>query len=339
MNRWVIAMVMMFILFVLGLAAAEKIAPAGQTRVFVVPAVTTPSVLYQINPEAEFAAAQATLVAGQRELGELSHQATLASLYSDQAANAAAQSTALYHQSQLLALSYQVTAVSLQMEQALATQQAIARQTEVARSALSTAGSQAATATYSTYMFYILKTAQAQTVLDAQSTQTAQAMAARTAQSLTATPWAALQAEIVRSSSEAGRRALWDEFVVTPTKVILLTLAALLLIAGAVNAYQRLMPVLELRLRTISPHTSSPYLLVDGTLSAPGRPHTPGDSLQAYLSQLASSSTAQVEIISSSEPSITNWITEAEAQLPAAGRTTAGRTTTGRTTTGRTPQP
>jgi hypothetical protein len=74
----------------------------------VYPAIT-PSPMFGNNPEAEYAAAQATLVSGQGEMTELFHQATLVSLYMEQAANAAAQATADYHQSQLMELSYQAT--------------------------------------------------------------------------------------------------------------------------------------------------------------------------------------------------------------------------------------
>jgi di/tricarboxylate transporter len=323
MNKWVIAMMVILILFVLMLVAAENVVPNGQARVFVYPAITTPSPMFGNNPEVEYAAAQATLVSGKGEMAELFHQATLVSMNMEQAASAAAQSTADYHQSQLMELSYQATVVSLNMVQAAATQQFITEQTQVAWNAVSTAQSQAATATYSTYMFNIIQTAQAQAIQDVQTTQTAQAIAAQRAESLTATPRAAIQADIVRSRNEAERRASWDEFVVTPLKVILLTLVVLLLITGGVKAYQRLMPVLELRLRTISHRHDNPLLLVDGMIEDSDshlRPLSPGESLQAYPFQFSSDNAVQVEIVGSSEPSITNWITEAEAKLRTDGR-------------------
>jgi len=88
-------------------------------------------------------------------------------------------------------------------------------------------------------------------------------------------------------------------------KVILLTLVVLLLIVGGVMAYQRLMPVLELRLRTISRENDSPMLLVDGMFVDPDPSHL----------RLPSDETPLVEIIGPSEPSISNWITEAEQKL------------------------
>jgi hypothetical protein len=322
MNKWVIAMMVLLILFVLVLAAAENAAPSGQGRVFVYPAIT-PSPMFGNNPEAEYAAAQATLVSGQGEMTELFHQATLVSLYREQAANAAALATADFHQNQLLELSYQATVVSLNMAQAAATQQHITEQTQAAWNALSTAQSQAATATYSTYMFYAIQTAQAQAIVDVQATQTAQAMATRTAESLTATPFAAIQADIVRTRNEAERRALWDEFVVTPLKVVLVTLVVLLVIVGGMKAYQRLMPVLELRLRTISRYDNRPSLLVDGVIVDPdshNRPLTPGESFQTYLLQISNDKAVQVEIVGPSETSVTNWITEAEEKLRSEGK-------------------
>jgi hypothetical protein len=149
-------------------------------------------------------------------------------------------------------------------------------------------------------------------------------MATRTADSLTATPFAAIQADIVRTRNEAERRALWDEVVVTPLKVILFTVVVILLITGGVKAYQRLMPVLELRLRTISHYENRPSLLVDGMnvvdLDSHDRPLTPGESLQTYLLQISNDKAVQVEIVGPSEPSVTNWITEAEEKLRTDGK-------------------
>ena len=185
-----------------------------------------------------YAAAQATLEAGPRRAMELSYQATLVRLNMGQAANAAAQTTIDNNQRQLMELSIQATEVSQNIARAAATQQFIAEQNLLAWNATTTAQSQAATE-------YAGQTAQAQI------------KATQTAYSLTATPLAAIQAGI-------ERRARWQEYVVSPLKVILLTLVVLLFIAGGVMAYLRLMPVLELRLRTISRDNAGDLLLVDG---------------------------------------------------------------------------
>jgi hypothetical protein len=221
-------------------------------------------------------------------------------------------------------LSYQATEVSLNMDRAAATQQFIAQQTQMAWIANATVQSQAATATYSTYILDVTQTAQAQAILDVQATHTAQANATATAYSLTATPFAALQADIVRTRNESERRALWREFVVTPLQVILLTLVVLLILVGGVIAYQRLMPVLELRLRTIARVNGDggPFLLVDGMIVDPDPPHHPLTQRELRLlkhPRLPGDETLQVEIIDSSEPSITNWITEAEQKLRSDG--------------------
>jgi hypothetical protein len=252
-----------------------------------------------------YAAAQSTLDSGQSQMMELYHQATVVSLNMEQAASAAAQSTLDYNQQQMMELAYQATAVSLNMAQAAATQQFITEQTQMAWNATATAQSQAATTTYSAYILNVTQTGQAQAILDVHIAHTAQANATLTAYSLTATPWAAIQADIERTRNEAERRALWGEYVVTPLKVILITLVVLLLIVGGVKAYQRLMPVLELRLRTIiSRDNDSPLLLIDGAIVDPDLAH-----------RLASDETPHVEIIGPSEPSVTNWITEAEQKL------------------------
>ncbi len=251
---------------------------------------------FPVEGQGAYSAAQATLEAGPRRAMELSYQATLVRLNMGQAANAAAQTTMDYYQYQLMELSIQGTEVSQNIARAAATQQFIAEQNQLAWNATTTAQSQAATE-------YAGQTAQAQ------------ANATQTAYSLTATPLAAIQAGI-------ERRAWWQEYVVSPVKVALLILVVLLLIVGGVLAYLRLMPVLELRLRTFSHNNDRDLLLVDGMIvdSDPSQrrltqhemrllehPILPGDELP------------QVEIVGSSEPSIINWINEAEQKLRSDG--------------------
>jgi len=277
---------------------------------------------YNGTPQPVYDAAQSTLDYGQSQIRELSHQATVVALNMAQAANAAEQATLDYNQRQMMELAYQETAVSLNMAQAAATQQFITEQTQMAWNTTATAQSQVATVIYSAYILNVTQTAQAQAMLDVQATHTAQANATATAYSLTATPFAALQAEIVRTQNESERRALWEEFVVTPLKVILFTLVVLLLIVGGVMAYRRLMPVLELRLRTISRDNGSPFLLVDGMIVDPDPPHhlLPKPELRLLKHpRLPIDETPHVEIIGPSEPSVTNWITEAEQKLRSDG--------------------
>jgi hypothetical protein len=139
--------------------------------------------------------------------------------------------------------------------------------------------------------------------------------------SLTATPQAGIQADIVQNRNESERRAWWEDYVVTPLIVILLTLIILLLILGAVMAYRRFMPVLELRLRSVISHDNdTPLLLLDGRfLDANPPPHRRllrWVLRRPNLPQLPSyETTPPVEIIDSSDLSISLWITEAEQQL------------------------
>jgi len=136
-------------------------------------------------------------------------------------------------------------------------------------------------------------------------------------------PFAALQAEIVRAQDESDRRTLWGEFVITPLTLILITLVIVLLIVGGVLAYQRLMPVLELGLRTfISRDNKNPMLLVDGMIvdADPLAPQLTQPELRLLnTAQLPSDDMPPVEIIGPSEPSITNWIAEAEQKLRSEG--------------------
>ena len=305
MNKRRISMVLVATLMLLAAVACESATPLDYGQPF-----ATLSPYSQEGLQAAQVAAQATLAAGQNEIAELSYQATVVSLNMAQAADAAAQATRDFNQRQLMELSIRATEVSQNMARAAATQQFIAGQTQTMWNATATAQSQAATATYSTYILNVTQTVQAQAMLNIQASQTAQVNATQTANSLTATPWAALQADIVRKQDSSDRRAWWGDFVVTPLTVILVTLIVVLLIVGGIMAYRQLMPVVELRLRTISRDNDSPLLLVDGMFV---------DSNPVY-DQLPGELTPQVEIIGPSEPSITNWITEAEQNLHRYGR-------------------
>ena len=304
-----IAALLIFLFLALSLFACES--------------TTAPMTGYFDTPQSGYAAAQATLDYGQSQMNDLAHQATAVGLMMDQAANAAQQATLDYSQRQMMELAYQATMVSLNMAQAAATQQAITEQTQMVEFGISTAQSQAATATYSTYVFNVTQTAQAQAILDVHAAHTAQANATKVAYSLTATPHAAIQAEIVRARNEADRRALWGEFVVTPLTLILFTVAAILLIVGGVLAYQRLMPALELRLRTISRHNDSDLYLLDEVIVDPAPPHrqlTPSGPRQADHPHFPGNEIPPVEIVGPSEPSVVNWIAEAEQKLRSTGR-------------------
>ena len=297
--------------------------------------------------QAAQAAEQSTLESNQRQMMESAYQATAVSLNMAQAAatqqfiidqtqmvwngtaNAQSQAaTATYSAYiQNVTQTAQVQAIldiqAAETAQAdAATQQFISEQNQIAWNIAATAQSQAATVTYSAYILSVTQTAQAQAILDVQATHMAQARATRAAYSLTATPQAALQAEIVRTRNESNRRAWWGEFVVTPLTVIFITLVVLLLIVGGVLAYRRLMPVLELRLRTISRDNDSSLLLMDGMIVDPAPLHRrlmQRGLLLLKPPRLPSDEMPQVEIIDPSEPSVINWITEAEEKLRSDG--------------------
>ncbi|MBN2549503.1 MAG: hypothetical protein JXB15_10120 [Anaerolineales bacterium] len=304
-KRRISTMMLILILMILAAMACDDSTLLGSGQ-----PLRTPLPYNQEGLQAAYAAAQATQAAGQSQLMYLSHQATVVSLNIIQAADAAAQSTREYNQRQLMELSIQANEVSQNIARAAATEQFIREQSQMAWNT---------TATYSAHILNLTQTVQAQAILDAQANATL------TAYPLTATPWAAIQADIIRLRNRAERRAWWSDFVITPLIVILLIGLVLLLIVGGVMAYQRLMPVLELRLRTISPNVS-PLLVVDGSIVDPDPPHRQLTQLELYLlnhPQPPSDQAVQVEIIGATEPSIANWIIEAEQELRSAGRTQA----------------
>jgi hypothetical protein len=265
------------------------------------------------------AAAQATLAYGQSQMRDINNQATAVGLDMAQAAAAAAQSTLDFNKRRMMELSFQYTVVSQNLAQAAATQKFIRKQTQISLNATATAQSSAATATYSAYVFNVTQTAQIQAYFDKQSTQNALVLANQRAYALTATPMAVIQASNVRTQDRANQRAFWEDFVVTPLNLVLSTLVILLLIVGCVLAYRRLMPVLELRLRTISRgYGNSPLVLLDGIIRDPDPPRRrfiPLGLGRANLSKFARDGTAQVEIIGPFDPSVAGWIAEAEQKL------------------------
>ncbi|HUF39636.1 MAG TPA: hypothetical protein VMN57_14020 [Anaerolineales bacterium] len=214
--------------------------------------------------------------------------------------NTHAQSTLDRGRNELDELAHEGTAVSIEMAKAAATQQAIQEETRLASNAEAFAINQAATdqslaaaATESAYYLIVTQTAQAQAILDAQAAQTAQANATGTAFSLTATPLAALQADLARRQEETDRVARWETYFVAPMKVALWFVAGFLVIGGAFLAYRWLMlspiPVLQpIKQRALK-------------LIQPVRPRKAG--------------TLRVEIVGPSDPSVVNWIAEAEKEL------------------------
>jgi hypothetical protein len=313
----------------------------------------TPSPLSGSDHDGAYAAAQATLAAGQSEILALSAPATMVSLSIDQAADISAQATVDRDQRRLMELSIRGTEVSLAMARAAATQQAIREQAQGAENATAAAQSQAATATaqsqaatataqsqastataqaqsaaatatVAAYNRHATETAQAQAVLAGYAEATAQAQATRTAYPLTATPAAAMQAYLERSRDQRERRALWDEYVITPVTAILSAVVIILIIAGGVIAFRRLMPIVEFRLRNpYGDRNMPPRSLTDGTIVdlSPSDYRLEGPDL--YLPshpQLASDEMPQVEIIDPAEPAIINWVAEAERKLRTEGR-------------------
>lgn len=145
------------------------------------------TVIVMAAPNLAYANAQATKDAGQSQLLTLARRSTEVALDISKAANSAAAATQDYNRRQKLDLDYQATVISLNIAQANATQKSIAQQTQTAKEATAAAQNTAAAATRAVDQIHTTQTAQAQTVLDALSRQTAQAAAALTAYPLTAT--------------------------------------------------------------------------------------------------------------------------------------------------------
>jgi hypothetical protein len=311
MNKRHPELILSILLLVLALVACENTTTPGPGM----PLVYSQPLLVD-NQEKAYAAAQATLTTGLNEIGDISQQATLVSLDREQAANAAVQVDLDADQRRLMELSIRGTEISQNMAQAAAAQQFIVEQTQIMWKATALAQSHAATATYSSYSLSVTQTAQAQAHLDVRATQAA-------VYSLTATPRAGIQANLARLQDEAKREAQWQAYIINPIRVILSTLVILLLIAGGVIAYHRLMPVLELRMRTIVHRNETALLMGDGRIIDIASPYR--RLVREGIPLLEQPHTTihqavQVEIIDSSEAFIAHWITEAEQELRLNGR-------------------
>jgi len=252
----------------------------------------------------------ATTIAQNQDATAIAQNQDATAIAQNQNATATAQS----HDATAIAQNQDATAIA-QSQDTTATAQS--------QDATATAQVMDATATEAAYIRNVTQTVQAQVMLDIQATRTDLENATLAAYSLTATPWAAIQAEIVRTRNTSERRAWWEEYITTPLKVILLILLVLLLVVGGVMVYRRLMPVLELRLRTISRENDSPLILEDGKIVEPDSPHrqlTRWVLQQPNLPQFPSYETPQVEIIDPSDPSVAFWISETEQKLSNDGR-------------------
>ncbi len=156
-----------------------------------------------------------------------------------------------------------------------ATQAAIYQQTQAAIYRTETAQAWQAQATQEAFIMGTTQTAIVQSTLDAQATAHAAMALTSTAWPMTATPLSVTQAAILRMEDEAKRRAKWESYT-TPLETILppvlLALVVILIIIGLVLAYKRLMPVLELRLRTIPRgEHDAPLILFPGLVVDPDR--------------------------------------------------------------------
>ena len=201
----------------------------------------------------EYSAAKATLEAGQAQAMNLAIQSTMVALNLTQAA-----ATETYFLQQT-ARAQQGSATALALE---------ATATQAAHNATATASQQS-------YLQGLTHTAAVVQAQAAQATQTANAAHTATTWPQTATPLAATQQVIVAQAEAAQRRAQWEQILI-PLQVIAFSALGfailVLFVLGFVKAYQRLLPALEIRLRTFrrGPH-DAPLVFLDNLIIDPDR--------------------------------------------------------------------
>jgi hypothetical protein len=274
------------------------------------------------SPDPASANAQATINAGQSQLLDLSLQATQVSLNMSQAANAAAQSTQDASQLQQLQLDHQATVVSLDIAHAAATQNVIRQETKTAKDAVADAHNTAAAATAAANRANLALIAQAQVIVNAEISQTAQAVAASTGYPLTATPFAATQAALLLQQYDQEQKAFVDRIVSPTIPIVAFILFILVFILVISLVYRRVMPSVWPRRLRIGQVNTNPLVMIDGVISEHTLPlHQLAQSEPALvaLPMLPCEKTVHVEIVTATEPFVAHWIAEVEQQLANAG--------------------
>jgi hypothetical protein len=274
------------------------------------------------SPDPASANAQATIEAGQNQLLDLSLKATQVSLNMSQAANAAAQSTQEYNQQQQLLLDHQATVISKNIAHAAATQDVIRQQTKSAKDAVANAQRTAAAATAAANRVNLALIAQAQVIVDGETTQTAQSAAALTAYPLTATPLAATQAALLLQQYDREQKAFVDRIVSPAIPIVAIILLLLVFILVISLVYRRVMPSLWTHRLRIGRVNAYPPVMIDGVLAEHALPlHQiiPSEPTPAAFPMLPCENTVHVEIVTATEAPVAHWIAEVEQQLANAG--------------------
>ena len=270
------------------------------------------------SPDSASANAQATMDAGQVQLLDLSLKATQVSLNMSQAADAAAQSTQDANQLQQLQLDHQATVTSLDIANAAATQNVFSQQTKTANDAAANAHSTAAAATASANRVNLALIAQAQVIVDGETTQTGQAAAALTDYPMTATPFAATQAALLMQEYDREQKAFVDRIVSPAIPIVAAILFLLVFILVISLVYRRVIPPIYPRRLRIGRVNVNPLVMIDGVIADHALPlhqTIPSEPSSAALPMLPCEKTNHVEIVTATEAPVAHWIAEVEQQL------------------------
>ena len=263
------------------------------------------------SPDPDSANAQATIDAGQSQLTDLSLKATQVSLNVAQAADAAAQATQDYNQQQQLLLDQQATVISLNIAHAAATQKVIRQQTKMARDV-------AALATQSANQVNLGVIAQAKALVNAQVSQTAQAVVASTGYPLTATPFAATQAALLMQEYDREQKSFVTRVVSPLIPIVAAILILLLFILVISLVYRRLIPSFWPRRLRIAQVNTNPLVMIDGVMvdhALPLHQIIPPVIPPAIPFGLPCEKPVTVEIVDSAEAPVAHWIAEVQDQL------------------------
>ncbi len=318
------AMVLMFTFLVLMISGCSTpYTTLGGASTTSVRSTIAPAQAIVESPNPAFMNAQATIDTGKSQLLDLSRKETETSLNLAQAADAAALSTKDFNQRQKADLNFQATVVSLNITQAAATQRFVLQQTKMARDATTAAQSSKATAAQFIYLVNVNQTKQVQAILNAQATQTAQAIAALTSYPSTATSVAVTQAALL--GQQYGReQQTFVKQIVVPLIPILITLDLIAFILVVILAYRRSITIPWPRRLQLAPGIVSPdpIRMIDGVISDVNpslHPPFPAELPPDNPPRRQDEATVHVEIVSATEPPVAQWIAEVEHQMTVEG--------------------
>lgn len=190
--------------------------------------------------------------------------------------SSSAQLTLAAGSNQLWQLSQQQTVVAVNMVQAAATQTAYQQSIQRENDQAATQRAWIVAQTQEARNYQITQTARVEQTQSARATGTSAAIQTATAWSITETPLAATQAAITRENQLQESLAFWKK-VSQAFWLVAGAILFLVVLIGSISAFRRLIPAVEIRLRSYRPgRDGAPLVYGDDHILDPTRSVGPG---------------------------------------------------------------